>query len=53
MRVQIKDVMLKELPAGGAVEFSEKDLPAGAKEIRRKKKETSNMNTPKQTAPDT
>ena len=37
MRVQIKDVMLKELPEGGVVSFSEKDLPAGAKETGRKK----------------
>ena len=41
MRVQIKDVMLKELPAGGVVAFSEKDLPAGAKEVGRKKAEAA------------
>ena len=37
MNVQIKDVMLKELPEGGLIPFDQAALPAGAKKLEKKK----------------
>ena len=44
MNVQIKDVMLKELPEGGVVAFDRASLPEGAKKLEAKKR------TPKRNA---
>ena len=38
MQVQIKDIMLKELPEGGVVVFDQASLPEGAKKLEAKKR---------------
>ena len=37
MKVQIKDVMLKELPEGGVIAFDQATLPEGTARFERKK----------------
>ncbi len=38
MHVQIKDVMLKQLPKGGMIEFDHASLPEGAKKLEKKRR---------------
>ena len=42
MKVQIKDVMLKELPEGGVVAFDQAALPAGSAKVEKKSKPKKN-----------
>lgn len=47
MKVQIKDVMLKELPEGGAVAFDPATLPEGVKKLETKKQRPRRKAAPK------
>jgi hypothetical protein len=47
MKIQIKDVMLKELPAGGVVAFDQAALPEGAKKLETKKRRPNRKNPKK------
>ena len=47
MKIQIKDVMLKELPDGGVVAFDQAALPEGAKKLETKKRRPKRKNPKK------
>lgn len=47
MKIQVKDVMLKELPDGGVVAFDQAALPDGAKKLETKKRRPRRKNPKK------